>query len=161
MIPDTIIIHCSATSEVANVTVEQIDEMHRARGFSRPVQAEKLKHIGYHWYIRRDGTISPGRLETETGAHCAGYNSRSIGICYEGGLDRKGQAKDTRTAMQKTALRELIRIVCRKYGIRQILGHRDTSPDTNRNGAVEPDEWVKDCPCFDAKKEYESYVKTV
>jgi N-acetyl-anhydromuramyl-L-alanine amidase AmpD len=161
MTPDTIIVHCSATPETQNVTVEQIDEMHRLRGFRRPVQAEKLKCIGYHYYIRRDGTVCPGRLETEVGAHCAGRNSRSVGICYEGGLDRKGQVKDTRTTAQKTALRTLIGILCRKYDIREILGHRDTSPDANKDGIIEPDEWVKGCPSFDAKTEYQSYLKHV
>ena len=161
MTPDTIIIHCSATRETQDVTVEQIDRMHRDRGFRRPVQAERLGHIGYHYYVRRDGTIAPGRLETEVGAHCAGYNARSIGICYEGGLDRLGNAKDTRTTEQREALRSLIRIICRKHSIGQILGHRDTSPDTNRNGTVDPNERVKDCPCFDAKKEYKSYLNQI
>ena len=64
MTPDTIIIHCSATRETQDVTVEEIDAMHRQRGFTRSIQAEKLKHIGYHYYVRRDGTISPGALLT-------------------------------------------------------------------------------------------------
>lgn len=159
MTPDTIIIHCSATGENRHVTVEQIDEMHRLRGFLRPVQAENLKHIGYHYYIRRDGTVCPGRLDTEQGAHCTGYNNRSIGVCYEGGLDKNGKPKDTRTEAQKLAIQTLLRTICRKYDIREIMGHRDTSPDTNKNGVVEAGEWVKSCPCFDAKNEYKPYLK--
>jgi N-acetyl-anhydromuramyl-L-alanine amidase AmpD len=90
------------------------------------------------------------------GAHCTGYNARSIGICYEGGLDGNGNLKDTRTQAQKEALRTLLRILCGKYGIRDILGHRDTSPDTNKNDVLEPGEWIKGCPSFDAKTEYKS-----
>jgi N-acetyl-anhydromuramyl-L-alanine amidase AmpD len=161
MTPDTIIIHCSATRESQAVTVEQIDEMHRLRGFFRPLQAEKLKHIGYHYYIRRDGIVYPGRLETEQGAHCAGYNSRSIGVCYEGGLDAAGRPKDTRTEAQKIAIRNLVAILCRKWTVTEILGHRDTSPDKNANGTVEPSEWTKACPCFDAKTEYKSYLNKI
>lgn len=160
MTPDTIIIHCSATRETQDVTVEEIDAMHRQRGFTRSIQAEKLKHIGYHYYVRRDGTISPGRLETEMGAHCTGYNAHSVGICYEGGLDRNGKAKDTRSAAQKQAIRTLLNLLCKKWAIREILGHRDASPDKNKNGIIEPNEWMKECPSFDAKSEYKSYLKT-
>lgn len=42
------------------------------------------------------------------GAHCKGHNEGSIGICYEGGLDIKGNPKDTRTAEQKRAMKWLI-----------------------------------------------------
>ena len=35
-----------------------------------------------------------------------------------------------------------------------VLGHRDTSPDLDGDGIVEPEEWTKMCPCFDAKEEY-------
>ena len=80
---DTIIIHCSATRITSDYTVEQLDAGHKARGFKRPVQTEPLKHIGYQYYIRKDGTVYPGRHEDEVGAHCKGWNSRSIGICYE------------------------------------------------------------------------------
>jgi N-acetylmuramoyl-L-alanine amidase len=158
MTPTLIIIHCSATRETQNVTVEQIDEMHRRRGFLRPVQAERLKHIGYQYYIRRDGSVWSGRLESEVGAHCVGYNSKSIGICYEGGLDSNGKPKDTRTPHQRLAIENLIRTLVRKHNIAEILGHRDTSPDLNKNGVIEPHEWVKACPCFDAKSEYKSLI---
>ena len=77
---DTIIIHCSATRAGQNITAADIDCWHRARGFWS---------IGYHYVIRLDGTIEPGRDVTLDGAHCMGWNQRSIGICYVGGLDKK------------------------------------------------------------------------
>ena len=53
--------------------------------------------------IRRDGEIEPGRPEWLTGAHCKNHNAHSIGICYEGGLDIRGQPEDTRTEAQKVS----------------------------------------------------------
>ena len=92
---DKIIIHCSASREGQNVTVEQIDKMHRQRGFAC---------IGYHYVIYLDGSIHEGRDISKVGAHTTGYNTGSIGICYIGGLDKKGKIKDTRNYHQDNAL---------------------------------------------------------
>ena len=89
----------------------------------------------------------------EVGAHALHFNAHSIGVCYEGGLDELGHPKDTRTPMQKAMLLLLIRQLKRKYGIRRVVGHRDLSPDRNGDGVVSPDEWLKQCPCFDVKAE--------
>ena len=89
-----IIIHCSATKEGRNFTVADIDRWHRERG---------MRCIGYHFVIYRDGSIHVGRAIEEVGAHCKGHNSISIGICYIGGLSKKGKPKDTRTRDQKAA----------------------------------------------------------
>ena len=40
----------------------------------------------------------------------------------------------------------------REYNILQMLGHRDTSPDLNGDGVIEPYEYVKACPCFDVRE---------
>ncbi|KXT48596.1 hypothetical protein HMPREF2531_02873 [Bacteroides intestinalis] len=82
-----------------------------------------------------------------------GHNANSIGICYEGGLDRHGLAKDTRTEWQKHSLRVLVRALKMDYPEARIVGHRDLSPDVNGNGEVEPMEWTKECPCFEVGKE--------
>ena len=97
--PKYIIIHCSATKVTNNVSLEEITKWHKAQGF---------KNIGYHYYITKDGTIHKGRDEKLSGAHTIGYNSNSIGICYEGGLDKNGKASDTRTPEQKQSLIDLI-----------------------------------------------------
>ena len=89
--PVAIIIHCSATPVDKDFTIEQIRQMHLKRGFT---------DIGYHIYIRKDGTICMGRKFEQVGAHCLGWNDRSIGICYEGGL-LNGKPSDTRTPQQR------------------------------------------------------------
>lgn len=77
-----IVIHCSATRVTQDFTFEQLEACHLARGF---------KSIGYHYYITKDGVVYPGRPESEVGAHARHYNAHSIGICYEGGLDKNGK----------------------------------------------------------------------
>ena len=132
-----LVVHCSAVKPDQTSSAAQIDTWHRQRGFHLG--------IGYHYVIRRDGTIEPGRPEWLIGAHCHvkghHYNSHSIGICYEGGLDARGQPDDTRTAEQKATMRRLLEDLHRRYPRALIVGHRDLSHD-------------RDCPCFDAYKEY-------
>ena len=141
-----IIIHCSATPEGRNLDFEACrhDHIHH-RGFS---------DIGYHYYIRRDGTVVKTRALALVGAHVKGYNKYSIGICYEGGLDAQGCPKDTRTPEQRAALRLLVHQLLRRFhGEVRVCGHRDLSPDRNGDGVVEPEEWVKVCPCFEVATE--------
>lgn len=154
---DAIVIHCSATKEGSEITAKQITQMHIQRGF---------RTIGYHYFIKLDGTIEIGRPESMEGAHCntkgfssLSYNKHSIGICYAGGLDKNGKFKDTRTEAQKKSMHELVKRLCNKYPIKEVIGHRDTSPDINKNGVIEPFEWVKGCPCFDVIPEFSKYVK--
>ena len=94
-----IVIHCSATREDKSFTEYDLDVCHRRRGFNG---------TGYHFYIRKNGDIKSTRPIERIGAHSRGFNKESIGICYEGGLDCKGQPKDTRTEWQKHSLRVLI-----------------------------------------------------
>lgn len=140
-----IVVHCTATKAGKDFTVTEIRAMHKARGFS---------DIGYHYLVRLDGRIEPGRDVDVIGAHVSGHNSHSIGVSYVGGLDASGKAKDTRTENQKNALLNLLMMLRKLYPKATISGHRDFSPDKNGNGIVEPSEWIKDCPCFDARKEY-------
>ena len=121
-----IVLHCSATRVNQNFTIEQLEACHKARGFQT---------VGYHYYITKDGTLYPGRPESQMGAHAKGFNAHSIGICYEGGLDANGKPSDTRTPQQKVALRKLLAELRKKYPSSVILGHHDL--DTK-----------KACPCF-------------
>ena len=140
---DSIIVHCSATKAGLDFTATDIDRWHRERGFNG---------IGYHYVIRLDGKLEKGRDVTLAGAHCKGWNERSVGICYIGGLDENGRPADTRTNVQKRVLYQIIMDLQREYNILQVLGHRDTSPDLNGDGVIEPYEYVKACPCFDVRE---------
>ena len=128
-----IVIHCSAVKPYQTSSVAQIDTWHRQRGF-------KLG-IGYHYVVRRNGEIEIGRPEWLVGAHCKNHNKYSIGVCYEGGLNARGQPADTRTPEQKAALRTLLEDLHRRYPRAIIVGHHDLDP-------------MKDCPVFCASKEY-------
>lgn len=154
---DSIIIHCSATRAGQDLRAKDIDRMHKLRGFSQ---------IGYNFVIDLDGTVENGRPLSIDGAHCntkgfsgVSYNKHSIGICYIGGLDANGHPADTRTEAQKNSLRDLVAKLCREYDIIELLGHRDTSPDLNGNGEVEPAEYVKACPCFDVRSEFSNFLR--
>lgn len=127
-----IIIHCSAVRPGQTSSAEQIDRWHRQRGFQHG--------IGYHYVVRRDGTIECGRPEDMVGAHCKGHNAHSIGICYEGGLDERGLPADTRTPQQKATLRALLMSLRESFPHALITGHSTFAR--------------KACPCFDAAKEY-------
>ena len=124
-----IIIHSTATPEGRAVTVAEICSWHRAKG---------KREIGYHYVIALDGTVHNGRNSKTAGAHVAGHNANSIGICYVGGVaaDRK-TPKDTRTEAQKIALRKLIAELKKEFPRATVHGHRDLAKT--------------DCPSFDVK----------
>lgn len=157
---DEIIIHCSATKEGEQCSADQINAAHKARKFSSYLDKNgKARYIGYHYLIHPDGTIELCRPINKIGCHASGHNARSIGICYIGGLDANDtdgrMIKDTRTPAQKASLIKLIKELKGRYStIKKVIGHRDTSPDLNGNGIIEPYEFIKGCPCFDAIPEY-------
>ena len=119
---DKIILHCSATPEGEDFSVEQIQQMHLSRGFS---------DIGYHWYIGRDGKIYKGRDESKIGAHTTGQNAHSIGVCYCGGCpprsvkDWQHKGKDTRTPAQQASLIKLCKELKGRYPLATLHGHNE------------------------------------
>ena len=132
-----IICHCTATPEGRVQTVEDIRRMH--------VKDNHWSHIGYHYLIYLDGTIHLGRPIEEEGAHCkeGGHNRHSIGVCYIGGVRKEDgrTPEDTRTPEQKEAMKVLLQLLKAASPEAKIYGHRDFAK--------------KDCPSFDATKEYE------
>lgn len=131
-----IVIHYSATPIERSFTAADIDAMHRRRGFRK---------IGYHYFIRRDGTVEKGRDLSqpgrfETGAHSKGENNESIGICYEGGvtLADRNTGFDSRTKAQTDAMVDLINDLLERFPRAEVIGHRDMP------GAA------TQCPGFDA-----------
>lgn len=129
-----LVLHCSATRCDHNYTVGQMLRDHKARGF---------RTIGYHFYVRKDGTLTQHRRLLEVGAHCKPYNRCSIGICYEGGLDELRRPADTRTPAQTRRLKDLFLILKKMFPQAVICGHRDL-----------PGVTPKECPCLDARKEF-------
>lgn len=122
-----IVIHCADTYARMDIGVKEIREWHLARGFN---------DIGYHYVIRRDGTIEAGRPLEKPGAHAAGYNSQSIGICYVGGKGDNDKPEDNRTPAQKQTLHDLVNSLKQQFPQAKIVGHRDL-PGVQ-----------KACPCF-------------
>lgn len=143
---DEIIIHCSDSPEGRNDKAEDIRKWHKARGFN---------DIGYHFVIDLDGTIEPCRPIEQAGAHCTGHNRNSIGICYIGGaywrdgVNAKGKPikgkdgktvllpKDTRTLLQRIAMKELVAQLLFQFPEATVHGHREFAN--------------KACPCFDVE----------
>ena len=128
-----IIVHCSANGPSCTFGAKEIKAVHLARGFS---------DIGYHYVIKRDGTIERRRAISHPRAHCKGHNAHSIGVCYIGGLDADGNPVDNRTPEQKASLNKLLLNLVRMYHCK-VFGHNDFAN--------------KACPCFDAKKEYDGF----
>lgn len=143
-----IVYHCSATRPNLDIGAREIREWHIARGWA---------DIGYHIVIRRDGTIEWGRHPAAIGAHVAGHNTDSIGVCLVGGLDDHGvghaHRPDLFTPAQWHTALDVARVLRAAYPRAQILGHRDLSPDANGDGKIAPTEWLKTCPGFDVKRE--------
>ena len=126
---ELIVIHCSATRSDRPFPLEAVIACHRARGFAT---------IGYHYYLTRNGTVHAGRPLYQEGAHVTGHNRRSIGICYEGGLNPDGIPADTRTEAQKESLLKLLHRLKTDYPQARIVGHHDLDPR-------------KACPCFEVR----------
>ena len=130
-----IILHCTATPEGRDISVDTVRQWHLDRGWS---------DIGYHYIIYLDGTIKEGRPVERQGAHVRGYNKNSIGIAYVGGCDANMSSKDTRTTAQKIAIWDLITELMNTHINSTLHGHNEFSP--------------KACPSFDVQKEYEDLI---
>lgn len=139
-----IVVHTSASRPSATVNAKVIKAWHLAKGW---------KDIGYHFVINRDGTVEKGRNVDEIGAHVEGWNAQTLGICLVGGLAEKDPwgPQNNYTNAQWKALKGLCGVLVVKYPKATILGHRDLSPDKDHDGLVEPNEYVKACPCFDVR----------
>ena len=127
-----IILHCSATKEGKDYSVETIRDWHvKGRGWS---------DIGYHWVIRLDGSIEVGRPLEKSGAHTKGHNKDSVGVCYIGGCDADGKPKDTMNEEQEKAWRMIVLSLRTLYGDLTIHGHNEYAN--------------KACPSFIVKEKF-------
>ena len=125
-----IFIHCSATPGSRDVTAVDIDRWHKKRGWSG---------IGYHYVIRRDGTVDKGRPTDVVGAHVRGYNMSSVGVCMIGGMtEDMTKAEDNFTNEQWESLETVVGILRRQYHDALVVGHNDVT--------------TKACPSFDVQE---------
>lgn len=120
---DKIILHCSANGPNSNIGAKEIRAYHMlpvskgGRGWS---------DIGYHYVIRRDGTLDVGRDITKAGAHCTGLNAHSIGICLVGGVKSDGKTpEDNFLPAQFDMLAKLIRDLRLRFPNTSIHGHNE------------------------------------
>ena len=131
-----IILHCSATPEGREVSVETIRGWHT----DPPPQGRGWSDIGYHYVIHLDGKIEIGRPIEVQGAHVSGENEDSIGICYIGGVDASNEPKDTMTVSQEIAFVEIVKSLRLIFGELSIHGHNEFS--------------TKACPSFSVEEKF-------
>lgn len=132
-----IVVHCSDTPATADVGAADIRRWHTLP----PPRGRGWKDIGYHYVVRRDGTVELGRDTDrdgssldEIGAHAVGHNTTSVSICLVGG---KGGFNFT--FRQLTQLIQLIEDLREEIPtIEDVVGHRDLND-------------AKDCPQFDVR----------
>ena len=127
---DYIVIHCSATKPSMDIDAETIRNWH--------VNERGWRDIGYHKVIKRNGDVEDGRDVRDSGAHAAGYNSKSVGVCMVGGMAEDNSAEANFTAQQWTALLDLIKQLKIQYPEADVIGHNEISE--------------KECPSFDVQK---------
>lgn len=134
---DKVIIHCSDTYPDMDIGAKEIRHWH--------VDERGWDDIGYHFVIRRNGVVEDGRdldgdgdIFEEVGAHTAGYNQNSIGICMVGGRSKADTTENNFNNVQFTALERLLRIIKIEYPKATIHGHREFSH--------------KACPSFDVQE---------
>lgn len=132
--PSLLVFHHAASS---NLTPIKINDMHIAN---------KWCGIGYHFYIRKDGTIYKGRPEEAIGAHIKGQNKNTIGICLEGNLEQENPTEEEIEALEKLSTYLII-----KYNIYGVQGHGDTY-DTLCPGENFPMEKIKETITNEIKK---------
>lgn len=137
-----IVVHCTAGS-AQQKTEDIITYWKRKLGW---------KTVGYHKLISADGSVETLASDEVVTNGVKGHNHHAINISYKGGWN----SQDTRTQEQKRALINVISQYKKKYPDTIVLGHRDLSPDLNKDGKITQNEWIKICPCFDAINEYKN-----
>lgn len=98
-------------AEATECTAEQIHQWHLNNDWSG---------AGYHFLVRKDGSIYRLRPEDKVGAHAGGSNSDSIGICFEGKYD-----EETMPEAQIKAGQDLVAYLKEKYNISKVQRHSD------------------------------------
>lgn len=107
---DAIVIHHAAAE---NASPEAVHEWHKHNGWAG---------IGYHFYIRKDGSVHEGRPLWASGANVLNHNWHTIGVCCEGNYDVPGVVMPK---AQMDALHDVLRYLKEIYPNAEIKFHRD------------------------------------
>lgn len=119
---DYLVVHCAYTTEDMNIGAKEINDWHlNDNGWKNG--------IGYHFVIKRDGTIEYGRPINTIGAHVKhGFNNNSIAICLVGGATRRNKKLEPKinyTDIQYDALIFILENLIVEYPNAEIVGHND------------------------------------
>lgn len=133
---EEIIIHCAATKPSMDIGASDIDRWHRERGWLK---------IGYHYVIKRDGTVEVGRALLEVGAHAKGHNATSVGVCMVGGMSEDGEPETNFTKKQWESLAKCVDSLLDTFPEAKVIGHNDVSS--------------KACPTFNVGEWYDGYKR--
>ncbi len=134
-----IVMHCTATPATSDIGAADVHRWHLQRGWSG---------IGYHFVIRRNGKIEPGREIEKKGAHVAGFNATSIGISLAGGVASNGQSPlDNFTDGQLHSARDLVLDLMATYRIPRsnLMGHNEVIAQITQGSP-------KACPVFSMER---------
>lgn len=104
---DYIALHHAAA---VTCSAADVDRWHKSNGWSG---------IGYHYFVRKDGSVYRGRPRNALGAHVQGKNNVAIGVCVEGDYDKERSMPQA----QKNAVKELLRELKSIYPAAKIVGH--------------------------------------
>ena len=106
---DYIVLHHMA----ANGSADDVHRAHLANGWAG---------IGYHFFVRKDGSVYRGRPIAKVGAHTQGYNSQSVGVCFEGNFETEHMSR-----AQMQSGRELVEYLRQIYPTAQVKKHASFS----------------------------------
>lgn len=146
-------------ADASTCSIEDIDRWHKNNGWAG---------CGYHFFVRKDGSIYRGRPEDKLGAHTSNYNTGSLGVCFEGKYNTEEMPE-----VQLKAGQELIKYLLNKYNLSKanVYKHKDFN-NTDCPGNKFPFDKIIDFNCINtiisnnvgSKKEgyseYANYVGT-
>ena len=105
-----------------DTTIAEIAEWHAAKGWGAGYEGNQ--RAGYHFLVRRDGSVEMGRPLGKPGAHVRGLNSRSVGICFSGHGDLQPLTKKQLQAGIDLTVK-LLRLYQLPYT--RVIGHREVN----------------------------------
>jgi len=132
---EMIVVHCAATKPSMDIGYKEIRKWH--------VEDNGWDDVGYHYIIKRDGTVEVARAEAFQGAHAPAVNSKSIAICLVGGMAEDGGPENNFTLEQFLSLKDLIKkIKMTNPNIVEVVGHCDVQDNKPNCPGFNLKEWL-------------------